>query len=100
LYTSIQEAAHQIALSNLTVYDLFDIFRQSIVRTDINNSLVLSGEIEIDESYFGGKRTGNRVREDVGKILVFGIMEHGRKVRVEGVRKVTGETLLNLKSRW
>ena len=34
---------------------------------------MLSGEIEVDESYFGGKRKGKRGRGAAGKIPVFGI---------------------------
>jgi len=34
LDTSVREAAHQLDLSYNTVYDLFDLFRQSIVRAD------------------------------------------------------------------
>ena len=63
LDTSVREAAHQLGLSYNTVYDLFDLFRQSIVMTDSDTAFTLSGEIEMDESYFGGKRKGNRGRE-------------------------------------
>ena len=33
----------------------------------------LSGEIEVDESYFGGVRKGKRGRGALGKIIVFGL---------------------------
>ena len=59
-------------------------------------SFTLSGEIEMDESYFGGRRKGNRGRGAAGKIPVFGILERGGKVRVEVVQNVTGETLLTM----
>jgi transposase len=91
---SVREVAHQLDLSYNTVYDLFCLFRQSIVRTDRDTSFTLSGEIEMDESYFGGRRKGNRGRGAAGKIPVFGILERGGKVRVEVVHNVTGETLL------
>ncbi len=35
----------------------------------------LSGEIELDESYFGGSRKGQRGREARGKSIVFGLLE-------------------------
>lgn len=35
----------------------------------------LKGEIEIDESYFGGRRKGNRGRGARGKSIVFGLLE-------------------------
>ena len=96
LDTSVREAAHQLGLSYNTVYDLFDLFRQSIVRTDSDTSFTLSGGIEMDESYFGGRRKGNRGRGAAGKIPVFGIQERGGKVRVKVVQNVTGETLLTM----
>ncbi|MDD1702405.1 MAG: IS1595 family transposase [Methanoregula sp.] len=96
LDTSVREAGHQLDLSYNTVYDLFDLFRQSIVGMDGESSFILYGEIEMDESYFGGTRKGNRRRGAAGKIPVFGILERGRKVRVKVVQNVTGETLLTM----
>jgi len=96
LDTSVREAAHQLGLSYNTVYDLFDLFRQSIVSMDRDTSFTLSGEIEMDESYFGGRKKGNRGRGAAGKIPVFGILERGGKVRVEVVQNVAGETLLTM----
>jgi transposase len=96
LDTSVREAAHQLSLSYNTVYDLFDLFRQSIVGTDSDTSFTLSGEREMDESHFGGRRKGNRGRGAAGKVPVFGILERGGKVRVEVVQNVTGESLLTM----
>ena len=48
----------------------------------------------MDESYFGGRRKGNRGRGAKGKIPVFGILEREGKVKVEIVKDVTAETLL------
>jgi len=42
LDTSVRETAHQFGLSYNTVYDLFDLFRQSISRTDSDQSFTLS----------------------------------------------------------
>ena len=38
---------------------------------------MLGGEIEVDESYFGGRRKGKRGRGATGKIPVFGILKKG-----------------------
>ena len=48
----------------------------------------------MDESYFGGKRKGNRGRGAKNKIPVFAILERDGKVKVEIVKDVSGETLL------
>lgn len=41
---------------------------------------VFSGEVEVDESYFGGRRKGKRGRGAGGKIPVFGLLKRGGKV--------------------
>ena len=69
LDTSARESAGQLDLSYNTGYDLFNLFRQSIAGFK-DTSFVLSGEIEMDESYFGGGRKGNRGRGAAGKIPV------------------------------
>ena len=41
---------------------------------------MFAGEIEVDESYFGGARKGNRGRGAAGKVPVFGLLKRGGKV--------------------
>jgi len=41
---------------------------------------VFNGEIEIDESYFGGVRKGKRGRGAAGKTIVFSMLKRGGKV--------------------
>ena len=41
---------------------------------------MFGGEIEVDESYFGGRRKGKRGRGAAGKIPVFVILKKGDKV--------------------
>ncbi len=43
-------------------------------------SYELSGEVEADESYFGGMRKGKRGRGAGGKVAVFGLLKRGGKV--------------------
>ena len=40
---------------------------------------MFGGEIEVDESYFGGNRKGKRGRGAAGKIPAFGLLKKGRK---------------------
>jgi hypothetical protein len=37
----------------------------------------LAGEVEVDESYFGGVRKGKRGRGAAGKVAVFGLLKRG-----------------------
>ena len=54
----------------------------------------LSGEVEADESYFGGVRKGKRGRGAAGKVAVFGLLKRGGKVFTAIVPNARTETLL------
>ena len=54
----------------------------------------LSGEVEADESYFGGVRKGKRGRGAAGKVAVFGLLKRGGKVFIVVVPNAKAETLL------
>jgi len=57
-------------------------------------SYELSGEIEADESYFGGTRKGRRGRGAAGKVAVLGLLKRGGKVSTAIVPNAKTETLL------
>src|SRR5882724_9881336 len=54
-----------------------------------------AGEIEVDESYFGGVRKGRRGRGAAGKVPVFGILKRGGKVYTQIIPDTTTATLFN-----
>jgi transposase len=56
----------------------------------------LSGEVEMDESYFGGRRKGKRGRGAAGKSVVFGILERQGRVYTKVVYNLTAENLLSI----
>ena len=58
------------------------------------SSYRLTGEIEADESYFGGVRKGKRGRGAAGKIAVFGLLKRGGKVYTAIIPNARTETLL------
>ena len=55
----------------------------------------LSGEIECDESYFGGKRKGARGRGSKGKMKVFGMLERKGKIFTTLIDNLSAEILMN-----
>ena len=57
-------------------------------------SYPLSGEVEADESYFGGVRKGKRGRGAAGKVAVFGLLKRGGKVYTAIIPNAKTETLL------
>ena len=69
------------------------------IRTVISHYLSLESEglfggtIELDESYFGGKRKGKRGRGAAGKVVVFGILKRGGKVYTVVVDNAKKESL-------
>lgn len=57
-------------------------------------SYQLYGEVEADESYFGGVRKGKRGRGAGGKVAVFGLLKRGGKVYTAIIPNARTETLL------
>jgi len=56
---------------------------------------VFNGEVEIDESYFGGVRKGKRGRGATGKVVVFGMLKRHGKVFTVVVENTKTKTLMN-----
>lgn len=56
----------------------------------------LSGEIELDESYFGGRRKGHKGRGAAGKSIVFGLLERDGRVYTRVVTNVSAATLMDI----
>ena len=52
------------------------------------------GEIEVDESYFGGTRKGKRGRGAAGKVAVFGLLKRGGKVFTKVIENSKSDTLM------
>ena len=61
---------------------------------DMQAEEVFAGEIELDESYFGGVRKGKRGRGAAGKVVVFGILKRGGKVYTKIIKDTKTDTLM------
>jgi transposase len=55
---------------------------------------LMRGEIEVDESYFGGHRKGKRGRGAAGKVAVFGLLKRQGKVYVVIIPDARSDTLI------
>ncbi|AVC43312.1 IS1595 family transposase [Francisella tularensis subsp. novicida] len=55
---------------------------------------MFAGEIEVDESYFGGTRKGKRGRGAGGKVPVFGLLKRNGKVYTVIIPDAKSDTLL------
>ena len=55
---------------------------------------MFDGEMEVDESYFGGHRKGKRGRGAAGKVAVFGLLKRNGQVYTAAVPNTQTATLL------
>ena len=55
---------------------------------------IFDGEIELDESYFGGTRKGKRGRGAADKVIVFGLLKRNGKVYTVVVPDTKSGTLM------
>ena len=88
-----QSIADLTSLNRNTVNRYLRLFRERIIEI-CERSSPFSGEVEVDESYFGARRVkGKRGRGARGKTPVFGILQRGGKVYTEVVPDCAKKTL-------
>lgn len=61
---------------------------------DLEYADYFDGEIEVDESYFGGHRKGNRGRGAGGKVPVFGLLKRGGRVYTKVIPDASSGSLI------
>lgn len=87
------QIANLTKISRPTINKYLRTFRIRILEY-CNDQSPFSGEIEVDESYFGASRVrGKRGRGARGKTIVFGLLKREGKVYTEIVPDVTKATL-------
>ena len=78
-----------------TVNRYYSHYREHILSWQYEEVMRLSGEIEVDESYFGARRVrGKRGRGAAGKTPVFGLLKRGGKVFVTVVASCSRAALM------
>jgi transposase len=92
LEVTARQAAIQTGVSYPTALGVFTTIRRALVAQE--HPELLRGEVEADESSFGGRRKGKRGRGAAGKVPVFGILERRGRVAVTVVPNVTAQTRL------
>jgi len=81
-------------LSRITVNRYFMAIRKSICENSVREK-ILSGSVELDESYFGARRIkGKRGRGAGGKTIVFGLLHRGGNVYTSIVPDAKKDSLL------
>jgi transposase len=91
---SARKTAKELNFNYRLVHRKFMQFRKKIAGYCNQEAKKLNGELELDESYFGGKRKGKRGRGANNKAIAFGILERKGKVYTIIVENVKAETLM------
>ena len=87
--------ADLVGVNRNTINRIFLLFRERILEVCEKDSILGSGEIELDESYFGAKRVrGRRGRGAKGKIPVFGMLKRNGKVYTQVVKNCSMNELI------
>ena len=94
LGATAHHTARTLRISYPTVWCLYRSWRQCLWEESERERPPLCGEIEADESCFGGRRKGQRGRGAAGKVRVFGLLERGGRVYSVVVPDCTKETLM------
>jgi transposase len=91
--TTARTAAVLVGVNKSTASYYFHRLRELIFQA-IEDTTPFSGEIEVDESYFGGRRKGKRGRGAAGKVPVFGLLKRGGKVFTKIIPDAKSATLM------
>ena len=89
---SAKQLEREIGVTYKTAWRMFTQIRKLMAQGDIS----LFGEVEVDETYIGGRRPGKRGRGAEGKTIVAGMVERGGQAVVKVVPDVKARTLVPL----
>lgn len=93
--TTARCAASLVGVNFKTACYYFQRLREIIaVELEAQSHEVFDGEIEVDESYFGGVRKGKRGRGAAGKVPVFGLLKRGGRVYTKIIPDASSATLI------
>jgi transposase len=88
-------AADLLSINRNTVTLFYSKIREIIAfQIEQESREFFDGEIELDESYFGGHRKGKRGRGSAGKTAVFGILKRRGKVYTKIIENTKAATLM------
>lgn len=96
LEISALRAARELGMSPLPIWQRFMAYRRWTATMAEAEARPLTGELECDESYFGGRRRGGRRGRASGqKVVVFGILERQGRVSTVVVPQADEATLMH-----
>ena len=86
-------AADVVGVNYHTAHLLYHKLRD-IITCHLEEEFPFDGEVEVDESYFGGVRKGTRGRGAAGKVPVFGLLKRGGRVYACMIPDASSATLM------
>ena len=93
--TTARCTASLVGVNRKTAAYCFHRLREIIAyRLDLESDRVVGGEIDVDESYFGGRRKRRRGRGAGGKVPVFGLLKRGGRVYTKIIPDARSATLI------
>ncbi len=93
--TTARCSASLVGVNFKTACYYFQRLREIIsAQLEAESHEVFDGEIEVDESYFGGRRKGMRGRGAAGKVPVFGLLKRGGRVYTKIIPDASSATLI------
>ena len=93
--STARTASALVGVHRNTAAYYFQRLRQLISQA-VEDETPFFGEIEVDESYFGGRRKGKRGRGAAGKVPVFGILKRGGRVYTKVIPDARSTTLMRI----
>ena len=91
--TTARTAAALVGVNKNSAAYYFHRLRELVYQA-LEQDTPLGGKIEVDESYFGGKRKGKRGRGAAGKVPVFGLLKRGGRVYTQIIPDAKANTLM------
>lgn len=93
--TTARTAASLVGVHRNSAAFYFHRLREVIAyELEAESEAIFGGEIEVDESYFGGRQKGKRGRGAAGKTPVFGLLKRGGKVYTRVIPDAAGIMLV------
>ena len=90
------QIARELGLSYNTVANTYKKIRECLYHQCELEGKRLSGKVEIDDAYFGGRRKGKKGRGAAGKSVVLGLLERQGKVYTRVVSSLTAPALMEI----
>jgi len=90
------QCSKELGINRHTTDRIYEVIRASIALYCEEEQNIFNGEVELDESYFGGKRKYKRGRSVKQKVPVFGLLKRKGKVYTQIIPDVSRETLMKI----